>query len=165
MSPGVLVAGHPLFPLVTVLSSPCFSRVRWMCWAGCTAGLELWPKPLQGDGATSSVQQPAESWGPTQLRGDGIIPLFLLPLSPSSHFTGSCDLWPNPAREGTQLPWAPWLLTHSRLARSRADCTRVQLVADSPVPLLLSVCWNDTAGLSTCPSRAPEHTALRGIPL
>lgn len=81
-------------------------------------------------------RQPAESWGPAQQRGGGIIPLFLLPLFPSSNFTGSCDLWPNPAREGTQLPWASPLgcCRRSRLAQSRADCTRVQLVAGPSVP-------------------------------
>lgn len=87
---------------------PGFSRgwVRWTSWAGCQHWLNHSQSPWKATVPLPQCRQPAESWGPEQQRGGGIIPLFLLHLSPSSDFTGSCDLWPNPACEGTQLPWA-----------------------------------------------------------
>lgn len=50
---GVILFSHMF--LSWALSAFPGGWVRWMCWAGCTAQVEPWPKPLQGHGATSSV--------------------------------------------------------------------------------------------------------------
>lgn len=108
-SQGVLVAGSSSFPTCSCPACSLFfpgGWVRWTSWAGSKHWLNHSQSPWKVTVPLAQCWQPSEGWGPAQQRGGGIIPLFLLRLSPSSNFTGSCDLWPNPAREGTQLPWA-----------------------------------------------------------
>lgn len=88
--------------------------VRWPWWAPCRAWHRLHhgQSPRRTRVQLLQCRQSAESWGPAQQRGGRIISLFLLllPLSPSSDFTGSYDLRTNPTHKGTQLPWAPPLV-------------------------------------------------------
>ena len=114
-SQGLLVAGAS-----SPLTCSCRERSPWCSWGGgwgAHGGLLVLHSPcctVAKAPTRARVRLPqwwglVESWGPAQQRGGRTISLFLLllPLSHSSGFTESYDLWPNPAREGTQLPWAP----------------------------------------------------------